>query len=183
MPESEQLESLICLGFSLQLSYTLESQLWLDLNNIYWLLMFAEDGSEPHFVLNLESSHVSNLSAELTQMGFRSGEGVSPGRTLRIVQAITRAIMLTAGKSKQSLKAFDSKCDSWHRHLTKDTIDVAVCLAAESNVQRKSKSEPLMLHIAGTSDDVFGTKPLTITNEVELVSMIRAIKGDPAPSA
>ena len=167
----------------MEVSFWLSNVTSAELNQIYRLSMLAEDGSEPHFVLNLESSHVSNLSAELTQMGFRSGEGVSPGRTLRIVQAITRAIMLTAGKSKQSLKAFDAKCDSWHRHLTKDTIDLAVCLAAESNVQRKSKSEPLMLHIAGTSDDVFGTKPLTITNEVELVSMIRAIKGDPSPSA
>ena len=132
-------------------------------------------------MLNMESSHVSNLSAELTQMGFRSGEGVSPGRTLRIVQAISRAILLTTGRSKQSLKEFDSKFDDWHRHLTKEAMDVAVCLAAECNVQHRSKSEPLMLHIAGTSYDAFGTKPLCVTNELELVSMIRAIKGD-APS-
>ncbi len=57
-----------------------------------------------------------------------------------------------------------------------------LCLAAESNVHRKSKSEPLMVHVAGTSDDAFGTKPLSITNEIELVSMIRALKGDEAPS-
>lgn len=142
----------------------------------------ADDGSDAHFVLNMESSDVSNLNAELTQLGFRSGEGVSPGRTLRIVQAISRAILLTTGMSPKSLKGFDSKFDTWHRHLTKETLDVAVCLAAESNVHRKSKSEPLMVHVAGTSDDAFGTKPLSITNEVELVSMIRALKGDEAPS-
>ncbi len=142
----------------------------------------AEDGSDPHFVLNMESSDVSNLSAELTQLGFRSGEGVSPGRTLRIVQAISRAVLLTTGRSAKSLRGFDSSFDTWHRHLTKDTMDVAVCLAAESSVHRKSKAEPLMIHVAGTSDDAFGTKPVSLTNEIELVSMIRAIKGDPAPS-
>ncbi|DBA94847.1 hypothetical protein WJX77_009545 [Trebouxia sp. C0004] len=141
-----------------------------------------DDGSDAHFVLNMESSDVSNLNAELTQLGFRSGEGVSPGRTLRIVQAISRAILLTTGMSPKSLKGFDSKFDTWHRHLTKETMDVAVCLAAESNVQRKSKSEPLMVHVAGTSDDAFGTKPLSVTNEIELVSMIRALKGDEPPS-
>lgn len=130
----------------------------------------------------MESSDVSNLSAELTQLGFRSGEGVSPGRTLRIVQAISRAVLLTTGTSAKSLKGFDSKFDAWHRHLTKETMDVAVCLAAESNVNRKSKSEPLMIHVAGTSDDVFGTKPVSLTNEIELLSMIRAIRGDAAPN-
>ena len=144
-------------------------------------VLLAEDGSDPHFVLNMESSDVSNLSAELTQLGFRSGEGVSPGRTLRIVQAISRAVLLTTGTSAKSLKAFDSKFDTWHRHLTKETMDVAVCVAAESNVHRKSNSEPLMIHVAGSSDDAFGTKPLSVTNELELLSMIRAIKGDDAP--
>ncbi|KAL0041621.1 hypothetical protein WJX79_009772 [Trebouxia sp. C0005] len=57
-----------------------------------------DGGSDAHFVLNMESSDVSNLNAELTQLGFRSGEGVSPGRTLRIVQAISRAILLTTGR-------------------------------------------------------------------------------------
>ncbi|DBA85094.1 TPA: hypothetical protein ACH3X2_005818 [Trebouxia sp. C0005] len=137
-----------------------------------------DGGSDAHFVLNMESSDVSNLNAELTQLGFRSGEGVSPGRTLRIVQAISRAILLTTGRSPKSLKGFDS---NWHRHLTKETMDVAVCLAAESNVHRNSKSEPLMVHVAGTSDDAFGTKPLSVTNEIELVSMIRALKGDETP--
>ena len=138
----------------------------------------AEDGSEPHFVLNMESSDVSNLNAELTQLGFRSGEGVSPGRTLRIVQAISRAVLLTTGMSKSAVKAFDSKFDSWHRHLTKDTLDLAVCLAAESSVRRKSNSEPLMVHVSGTFDDAVGTKPVSLTNEIELVSMIRSIRGE-----
>ncbi|KAL0049997.1 hypothetical protein WJX82_002413 [Trebouxia sp. C0006] len=62
-----------------------------------------DDGSDAHFVLNMESSDVSNLNAELTQLGFRSGEGVSPGRTLRIVQAISRAILLTTGMSPKHL--------------------------------------------------------------------------------
>ena len=126
----------------------------------------------------MESSDVSNLNAELSQLGFRSGEGVSPGRTLRIVQAISRAVLLTTGMSKAAVKGFDAKFDSWHRHLTKDTLDVAVCLAAESNVHRKSKSEPLMVHVSGTSDDTFGTKPVSLTNEVELVSMLRSLRGE-----
>ena len=129
-------------------------------------------------MLNLESSDVSNLNAELTQLGFRSGEGVSPGRTLRIVQAISRAVLLTTGMSKSAVKAFDAKFDSWHRQLTKETLDLAVCLAAESSVRRKSSSEPLMVHVSGTSDDAAGTKPVSLTNEIELVSMIRSIKGE-----
>ena len=147
-------------------------------SGLNFILCDVEDGSDPHFVLNMESSDVSNLNAELTQLGFRSGEGVSPGRTLRIVQAISRAVLLTTGMSKQAVKGFDAKFDSWHRHLTKETLDVAVCLAAESNVHRKSKSEPMMVHVSGTSDDAVGTKPVSLTNEIELVSMIRSLRGD-----
>ena len=46
-------------------------------------------------MIRLESSDAANLSAEAVAMGYRSGEGISPGRLLRTAQALARAIMIT----------------------------------------------------------------------------------------
>lgn len=47
------------------------------------------------YMIRLESSDGANLMAEAVALGYKSGEGVSPGRLLRTAQALARAIMIT----------------------------------------------------------------------------------------
>ena len=57
--------------------------------------MGAEETGQTGYMLNLESSDAANLSAEAVCLGYRSADGISPGRLLRTAQALARAIMLT----------------------------------------------------------------------------------------
>lgn len=45
--------------------------------------------------MRLETGEVANLAAELGSAGFKSGEGISPGRLLRVAHALGRACLLT----------------------------------------------------------------------------------------
>lgn len=147
------------------------------------VLCFAEDGSPPHYVLNMESSDVSNLNAEILAVGFSSGENISPGRMLRLVHAITRAIMLTTGSSAQDIVQLDRHFDVIHKLLTQEALGLSLLVAAESRVQQDSSSKPLMVYVSGTGDNLRETTPAVITNDIELVSLLRLIKGDSPASA
>ena len=59
------------------------------------LSLAAEQSGQVGYMLKLESSDAANLSAEAVGLGYRSSEGISPGRLLRTAQALARAIMLT----------------------------------------------------------------------------------------
>ena len=139
---------------------------------------FAEDGSPPHYVLNMESSDVSNLNAEVLAVGFSSGENISPGRMLRLVHAITRAIMLTTGSSASGLVDLDRHFDAVHKLLTQEALGLSVLMAAESRVQQNSSNKPLMVSMSGTGDNLRESMPVALTNDIELVSLLRFIKGD-----
>lgn len=54
----------------------------------------AEEGV-PRYEVRLETGEVANLAAELGSAGFKSGEGISPGRLLRVAHALGRACLLT----------------------------------------------------------------------------------------
>ena len=60
-------------------------------------------------MIRLESSDAANLSAEAVALGYRSGEGISPGRLLRTAQALARAIMVTLRSKPSPLTSFDRK--------------------------------------------------------------------------
>ena len=59
--------------------------------------MCAEEASAQEFLLCLESSDMANLAADAANIGFASGPGITPGRLLRVGQALTRAAIMTLG--------------------------------------------------------------------------------------
>ncbi len=67
----------------------------------------GEGGQEGQYQLALETGDASNLSCTLSGLGFRSGEGVSPGRVLRVIHAIVRTIFLAMGTKKAELAHAD----------------------------------------------------------------------------
>lgn len=131
----------------------------------------------------MESSDVSNLNAEVLAVGFSSGENISPGRMLRLVQAITRAIMLTTGSSKQGIAELDRHFGIMHKLLIQEALGLSVLMAGESKVLQNSSTKPLMVYVSGTGDNLRETIPAVITNDVELVSLIRLIKGEASASS
>ena len=53
----------------------------------------ADDG-EPYYAVAIETGEVSNLSAEMGLVSFRTGEGISPGRLVRVAHALARGCLL-----------------------------------------------------------------------------------------
>ena len=51
----------------------------------------TEDGSGGQYMLCLESSDVSAVSADLQALGFQSGAGINPGRMIRVVHTVVRS--------------------------------------------------------------------------------------------
>ena len=56
-------------------------------------LLPTDDGSA-YYAVAVETGEVSNLSAEMGLVSFRTGEGISPGRLIRVAHALARACLL-----------------------------------------------------------------------------------------
>ena len=55
----------------------------------------AGDVAKGTWMLALESNRATNLCVEAKDIGFCSSKGVTPGRLLRLVHALTRAALLS----------------------------------------------------------------------------------------
>ena len=55
----------------------------------------AEEEGQDEYLLALESSDMANLCADVASLGFLGGEGITPGRLLRVAHALTRVTLLT----------------------------------------------------------------------------------------
>ncbi|KAK9816598.1 hypothetical protein WJX72_002556 [[Myrmecia] bisecta] len=135
----------------------------------------SSDAGVQQYLLALESSEVSNLSAELASLGFRSGEGVSPGRALRVLHGLIRAGMLTFSSPKAQIEAVDSKFDALYQHIVRDALDVAMCMEARSGVV----DNELFVYVGGIGVDGPELCPLSLTNDLDLVSVAQSIRGEP----
>jgi len=59
----------------------------------------AEEEGQDEYLLALESSDLANLCADVAALGLVGGAGVTPGRLLRVIHALTRvAVMTLSGK-------------------------------------------------------------------------------------
>ena len=67
----------------------------------------AGEGEEGQYQVAIETGEASNLSGSLAGLGFRSSEGVSPGRVLRVIHALVRTIFLAMGTKKAELAHAD----------------------------------------------------------------------------
>ena len=60
----------------------------------------VEEEGQDEYLLALESSDMANLCADVASLGFLGGEGITPGRLLRVAHALTRVTLLTiAGRT------------------------------------------------------------------------------------
>ena len=85
----------------------------------------AEEEGQDEYLLALESSDMANLCADVASLGFLGGEGITPGRLLRVAHALTRVTLLTIAGATAS-------CAS----ICKPTIHgVCYCCSAQEEPQ------------------------------------------------
>ena len=85
-------------------------------------------------------------------------------------------------RPEEELTAFRERMQGWYRELTREALDVSVCL----DVKGGTDSGPFVVSFSGTADDAHlrATSPLILNNEIDLVPLGRAMRGDaPAGAA
>ena len=92
----------------------------------------AAETGQLGYMIKLESSDAANLCAEALYLGYRSGEGISPGRLLRTAQALARAIMITLRSTSCCKPHRRSLCQIW------------TCLQATSAVHPQPSHRPCL---------------------------------------
>jgi hypothetical protein len=67
--------------------------------------------------------------------------------------------------------------EGWYRLMSREALDVSMCLDASAGVE----GDALVLTFSGAADDdaLRATSPLVLTNELELVPLGKAMRGDP----
>lgn len=55
--------------------------------------VFTEEGGRGQYLVCLESSDVSNISADLAALGFQSA--INPGRMIRVLHTLIRTVLIT----------------------------------------------------------------------------------------
>lgn len=88
----------MCLSFDLMPSESFHVALFDSL-----AMLLAEDGSGGQYLLCLESSDVSAVSADLQALGFQSG--INPGRMIRVVHTVVRSFATIVRVCKTQLAA------------------------------------------------------------------------------
>lgn len=83
------------------------------------------DNGTSHYSVSVETGEVSNLAAELGTVSFKSGEGISPGRLVRLAHALARACLLTFKGETASLKLCSA--DRGERH----GLNMSVCRSSK----------------------------------------------------
>ena len=93
----------------------------------------VEEEGQAEYLLALESSDMANLCADVASLGFLGGEGITPGRLLRVAHALTRVSLLTiAGTTAAVHQPADLPC----------MVSAAIALQSkESQSMRKSVQE------------------------------------------
>jgi len=83
---------------------------------VHW--RHAEDGSGGQYMLCLESSDVSAVSADLQALGFQSGAGINPGRMIRVVHTVVRSFATIVRVRDAPLhRRISGECNALQSHL------------------------------------------------------------------
>lgn len=85
----------------------------------------AGEGEQGQYQVAIETGEASNLSGSLAGLGFRSSEGVSPGRVLRVIHAVVRTVFLAMGTKKAELAHADEVIEKVRTLFT----HASICLA------------------------------------------------------
>ena len=128
------------------------------------------------YLFHVESSDISRLRADVQSLGFQST--VTPGGAVRLVHAVVRAVMLAFKESPpEEVAAYRERMKGWYRLMTREALNVSVCVDTRGEVEGGA----FMVQLSGKAEDAAlrATSPLVMTNEIDLVPLGKAMRGDP----
>lgn len=128
------------------------------------------------YLMHLESTDISRLRADVQSLGFQSA--ITPGGAVRLIHALLRAAGIAfLGKSSEELIDFRHKMEGWYGLLTRDALNLSMCIDTSGEVV----DGVFIASFRGTAEDgaVRATSPLIVTNELDLVPLGKAMRGDP----
>jgi hypothetical protein len=145
-----------------------------------------EDGdTNRQYLFQFESSDISRLRADVASLGFQSL--VTPGGAVRLVHSALRAFLIAFQKdapdAAERMEALQISMQQWYQLMTRDALDISVCLDAKGEVVAEKRGD-FIVTLSGQADEAAlrATSPLVLTNELELVRLGRAMRGDPPQS-
>lgn len=131
--------------------------------------------AQDRYLFHFETTDISRLRAEIKSLGFKSA--VTPGGAVRLVHAIGRAAMLAfLDKGIDEVDAFREQMKAWYGFLTRDTLRVSANMGTKGQVE--DGVFVVQLHGCADSKALLTTSPLVITNEINLVQLGKAMRGD-----
>lgn len=128
------------------------------------------------YIIHLESSDISRLRADVQSLGFQSA--ISPGKIVRLIHALIRAAGIAfLDRGSEELAMFRSKMEAWYNSLTRDALNISMCLDTAGEVV----DGVFIASFRGVAEEgaVRSTSPLILTNELDLVPLGKAMRGDP----
>lgn len=141
------------------------------------LLLPSEAPTNPDkYLMHLESTDISRLRADVQSLGFQSA--ITPGGAVRLIHALLRAAGIAfLGKSSEELLDLRIKMEGWYNLLTRDALNLSMCIDTSGEVV----DGVFIASFKGTAEDeaVRATSPLIVTNELDLVPLGKAMRGDP----
>lgn len=135
--------------------------------------------SPDRYLMHMESSDISRLRAEIQSLGFQSA--INPGGAVRLVHAFVRAASLGfLGRSAAEMEFFRDRMKGWYNLMTKEALNVSACIDVSGEV--KDTSFIMTLCGEAVESQLRATSPLVVTNEIDLVPLGKAMRGDPPES-
>jgi hypothetical protein len=127
------------------------------------------------YLFHFESSDISRLRADVQSLGFQSA--VTPGGVIRLLHAVGRAVQLAfKERAPEELEAFRDQMKGWYNLLTREDLNVSVCVDTAGEVE----DNQFMVKLSGKADEdaLRATSPLVLTNEIDLVPLGKLMRGD-----
>lgn len=127
------------------------------------------------YLFQFESTDVSRIRADVRSLGFQST--VTPGGAVRLVHAVARAAMVAfMNRRQEDLDGFRDQMKSWYTLMTRESLNVSACVDTKGEVEEGS----FIVRLSGRADEAAlrATSPLVVTNEIDLVPLGKAMRGD-----
>jgi len=128
------------------------------------------------YLLHFESSDISRLRVDVQSLGFQSS--ITPGGAVRLVHALVRAAMIAfLERSAEDILAFRERMKGLYRLMTREALNVSMCVDTKGEVN----SGAFVISFSGKADEASlrATSPMVLTNEIDLVPLGKAMRGDP----
>lgn len=166
-----------------------------------------KDAEQPpsQYLLQFESSDISRLRADVQSLGFVSL--VTPGGMVRLAHAVvTNFLLAFKGMTREGLRPVEERFCTWYANMSRAGLDVSMCVDVKAGLvgqQGDGSSGPghissssssgstisagtgqCLVRLSGMADEdaLRETSPLILVNDLDLVPLGRAMRGDLPPA-